>query len=112
MTANVFGLCVVALGINLKLTTTLDRAITQNPCYVSVKFTDLKPETKKYLHKRRQIIKMIEQINAVYEDDEIRVTVSPDFWQSRNTAEKILACVGINKPKEVLEQETSGYAIG
>ena len=28
------GLCVVALSINLILTTTLDRAITQNPCYV------------------------------------------------------------------------------
>lgn len=28
------GLCVVALSINLKLNTTLDRAITQNPCYV------------------------------------------------------------------------------
>ena len=28
------GLCVVALSRNLKLTTTLDRAITQNPCYV------------------------------------------------------------------------------
>jgi hypothetical protein len=34
MFANVSGLCVVALSINLKLTTTLDRAITQNPCYV------------------------------------------------------------------------------
>jgi hypothetical protein len=31
---NGLGLCVVALNINLKLTTTLDRAITQNPCYV------------------------------------------------------------------------------
>ena len=31
---NVFGLCVVALSRNLKLTTTLDMAITQNPCYV------------------------------------------------------------------------------
>jgi len=31
---NVSGLCVVALSKNLKLTTTLDRAITQNPCYV------------------------------------------------------------------------------
>ena len=31
---NVLGLCVVALSRNLKLTTTLDRAITQNPCYV------------------------------------------------------------------------------
>jgi len=31
---NVLRLCVVALSKNLKLTTTLDRAITQNPCYV------------------------------------------------------------------------------
>ena len=31
---NVSGLCVVALNRNLKLTTTLDRVITQNPCYV------------------------------------------------------------------------------
>jgi len=31
---NGLGLCVVALSINLKLTTTLNRAITQNPCYV------------------------------------------------------------------------------
>ena len=31
---NGLGLCVVALSRNLKLTTTLDRAITQNPCYV------------------------------------------------------------------------------
>ena len=36
--ANVSGLCVVALSKNLKLTTTLDRAITQNPCYVSLNF--------------------------------------------------------------------------
>ena len=34
ITTNVSGLCVVALSRNLKLTTTLDRAITQNPCYV------------------------------------------------------------------------------
>ena len=32
------GLCVVALSRNLKLTTTLDRAITQNPCYVPLNF--------------------------------------------------------------------------
>lgn len=32
------GLCVVALSKNLKLTTTLDRAITQNPCYVPFLF--------------------------------------------------------------------------
>jgi len=34
ITHNVSGLCVVALSRKLKLTTTLDRAITQNPCYV------------------------------------------------------------------------------
>ena len=34
MAGNGLGLCVVALSRNLKLTTTLDRAITQNPCYV------------------------------------------------------------------------------
>ena len=34
ITYNVSGLCVVALSRNLKLTTTLNRAITQNPCYV------------------------------------------------------------------------------
>ena len=34
MFANVSGLCGVALSKNLKLTTTLDRAIPQNPCYV------------------------------------------------------------------------------
>ena len=38
MTANVSGLCVVALSRNLKLTTTLDRAITQNPCYVPLNY--------------------------------------------------------------------------
>jgi len=35
---NGLGLCVVALSRNLKLTTTLDRAITQNPCYVPFLF--------------------------------------------------------------------------
>ena len=34
ITDNFFGLCVVALSKNLKLTTTLNGAITQNPCYV------------------------------------------------------------------------------
>jgi len=38
ITANGLGLCVVALSKNLKLTTTLDRAITQNPCYVPFLF--------------------------------------------------------------------------
>jgi len=34
ISANGFGLCVVALSKKLKLTTEFDRAITQNPCYV------------------------------------------------------------------------------
>jgi hypothetical protein len=34
LTYNVSGLGVSSLSKNLKLTTTLDRAITQNPCYV------------------------------------------------------------------------------
>ena len=38
LATNVSGLCVVALSINLKLTTTLDRAITQSPCYVPLNF--------------------------------------------------------------------------
>ena len=41
ITYNVSGLCVVALSRNLKLTTTLDRAITQNPCYVPFLFHKL-----------------------------------------------------------------------
>ncbi len=36
--ANVLRLCVVALSRNLKLTTTLNRAITQNPCYVPLNY--------------------------------------------------------------------------
>ena len=39
MSDNVSGLCVVALSKNIKLTTTLDGAITQNPCYVTLNFT-------------------------------------------------------------------------
>ena len=38
ITHNEKGLCVVALNKNLKLTTTLDRAITQSPCYVPFLF--------------------------------------------------------------------------
>jgi len=34
LSPNGLGLCVVALSRNLKLTTTLDGAITQSPCYV------------------------------------------------------------------------------
>jgi len=39
---NVSGFCVVALSRNLKLTTTLDRAITQNPCYVPLIYKTMK----------------------------------------------------------------------
>jgi len=38
MAGNASGLCVVALSRNLKLTTTLDRAITQSPCYVPLNY--------------------------------------------------------------------------
>ena len=38
MSDNVLGLYVVALSKNLKLTTTLDKAITQNTCYVPFLF--------------------------------------------------------------------------
>ena len=38
LVGNVSGLCVVALSKKLKLTTTLDRAITQNPCYVPLNY--------------------------------------------------------------------------
>ena len=41
ITYNGLGLCVVALNRNLILTTTLDRDITQNPCYVPFLFTNL-----------------------------------------------------------------------
>jgi len=41
MATNVSGLCVVALSRNLKLTTTLDRAITLNPCYVPFLLTTI-----------------------------------------------------------------------
>ena len=43
---NVSGLCVVALSRNLKLTTTLDRAITQNPCYVPFLFRNYDNSSK------------------------------------------------------------------
>ena len=38
MAHNGRGLCVVAHSRNLNLTTTLDRAITQSPCYVPFLF--------------------------------------------------------------------------
>jgi hypothetical protein len=72
----------------------------------------MKAETKKYLRKRTQIINIITEIEAVYESDDIYITTNPDFWKARDAAEKILAKVGISKPKEVEEQESSVYAIG
>ena len=55
MAYNVSGLCVVALSRNLKLTTTLDRAITQNPCYVPLNWKD---QSRSLLH--------IEKNNSVW----------------------------------------------
>ena len=43
MASNVLWLCVVAFNINLKLTMTLDRAITQTPCY-ALRFMCLKTD--------------------------------------------------------------------
>jgi hypothetical protein len=43
------GLCVVALSRNLKLTTTLDRAITQNPCYVPLNLEIMSKAIKQHL---------------------------------------------------------------
>ena len=80
------------------------------------KITDMKAETKKYLRKRKQIIDIIMQMDVQCQDKVDGVlydyTVKPQFWESRDTAEKILAKVGISKPKILEQQETSGYALG
>lgn len=76
----------------------------------------MKAETKKYLRKRKQIIDIIMQMNVQCQDKVDGMlcyyTVNPQFWESKDTAEKILAKVGISKPKELEEQENSGYAVG
>lgn len=77
----------------------------------------MKPETKKYLHKRRQIIELIQSVPVKYQDrDEdgmlYDMQTNVGFWEARTMAEKILACVGISKPKILEQQETSGYAEG
>ena len=77
----------------------------------------MKPETKKYLHKRRKIIELIQSVPVKYQDrDEdgmlYDMQTNVGFWEARTMAEKILACVGISKPNEVKEQESSGYTIG
>ena len=80
------------------------------------KITDMKAETKKYLRKRKQIIDIIMQMDVQCQDKVDGLlydyTVNPQFWESKDTAEKILAKVGISKPKELEEQENSGYAVG
>ena len=80
------------------------------------KITDMKAEIKKYLRKRKQIIDIIMQMDVQCQDKVDGVlynyTVKPQFWESRDAAEKILAKVGISKPKELEQQETSGYALG
>ena len=75
----------------------------------------MKAETKKYLRKRKQIIDIIMQMDVQCQDKVDGMlydyTVNPQFWESKDTAEKILAKVGISKPKELEQQETSGYAV-
>lgn len=67
----------------------------------------MKEVSKKYIIKRNKIIDIIMQMNVVYEDDEIRVNTTPDFEQSKYAAEEILSCIGINKPNEIYENESS-----
>ncbi len=78
------------------------------------KITDMKAEIKKYLRKRKQIIDIIMQMDVHCQDKVDRMlydyTVKPQFWESRDTAEKILAKVGISKPKE-LEQQLNILAV-
>jgi len=72
------------------------------------------PQTKKYLQKRRSIANIIMQMKVEYDSprNEVYTITNPDWWEARDCAEKILAEFGINKPKEVSEQETAGYSIG
>lgn len=74
----------------------------------------MKPETKKYLRKRKQIINIIMTIETRYESwrNNIDVTTTPEIWEARKAAEKILAKVGVNKPEEVINKESKGFIIG
>lgn len=80
------------------------------------KITDMKAETKKYLRKRKQIIDIIMQMDVQVQDKVDGMLyyygVKPQFSEARDASEKILAKVGISKPKELEQQETSGYAVG
>lgn len=76
----------------------------------------MKAETKKYLRKRKQIIDIIMQMDVQFQGKVDGMLyyygVKPQFWEARDASEKILAKVGISKPKELEQQETSGYAVG
>jgi len=72
----------------------------------------MKPETIKYLKKRRKIIDIICNIEIIYENDDVYIETNPDFWGARDAAEEILNIMGISKPKEVEEKEYPGYSIG
>lgn len=77
----------------------------------------MRKETKKYLRKRRQVIDIITSVNIQVQDpyDETclsYIITNVDFWEARKMAEEILEKVGINKTKEVKDQESYGYAIG
>lgn len=60
----------------------------------------MKPETKKYVRKLRQITAIICDMKVRYEDDDIVAFVSPDFRLAETCAEVILSKLGINKPQE------------
>lgn len=49
-------------------------------------------------------------MGIIHDSIEYRVIVSPDYWKSKDAAEKILTQCGINKPKEVEEKEKLGLS--
>jgi hypothetical protein len=59
---------------------------------------------KKYIRKRKQLINIIMQMNVnAQEKDDLGMlhehTIKPQYWESKETAEKIMSKIGINKPK-------------
>lgn len=57
----------------------------------------------KYLKKRKQIISIMVQVKAVYEDwrNDVYTETTLDESECKPAAEKILSKLGINKPKSL-----------
>lgn len=72
----------------------------------------LTAETKRFLKKRNEIINIMLEMKISYETLDEYITATPNFWECRPIAEKILAKVGIHKTEQVIRLETSGYALG